>query len=259
MKLNTTILAVIAASIGAASAASISVNFSENSGNQNWTSVENIGPLSVSTANFNSSNDPTGGPANTHTIGGNIGTGTIGDLVDSTGAAVAGSTVTYGSKEVWFSGAGTATNEGRLSVGYLDDGINPAGGFVNISVSNVPYAQYSVYIILASDQGGGSAYTSRDFDVNGGGTGANVLAYNYFGADVANTAWTQATDTVRGNYVLKTGQTATTLSIVGPERDGDNRGSLAGIIIEDTTPIPEPSSSALLGLGGLALILRRRK
>jgi len=34
------------------------------------------------------------------------------------------------------------------------------------------------------------------------------------------------------------------------------RGSVAGIIIES---VPEPSSTALLGLGGLALILRRKK
>ena len=27
----------------------------------------------------------------------------------------------------------------------------------------------------------------------------------------------------------------------------------------DITPVPEPSTTALLGLGGLALILRRRK
>lgn len=36
----------------------------------------------------------------------------------------------------------------------------------------------------------------------------------------------------------------------------DNTGGTSGIIVN---PIPEPSSAALLGLGGLALILRRRK
>ncbi len=32
-----------------------------------------------------------------------------------------------------------------------------------------------------------------------------------------------------------------------------------GAFVLNTTAIPEPSSTALLGLGGLALILRRRK
>lgn len=36
----------------------------------------------------------------------------------------------------------------------------------------------------------------------------------------------------------------------------DNTGGTSGIIVN---PVPEPSSVALLGLGGLALILRRRK
>lgn len=36
----------------------------------------------------------------------------------------------------------------------------------------------------------------------------------------------------------------------------DNAGGTSGIIVN---PVPEPSSVALLGLGGLALILRRRK
>ena len=38
-------------------------------------------------------------------------------------------------------------------------------------------------------------------------------------------------------------------------------GSFGGVdsVVVDVTPVPEPSSTALLGLGGLALILRRRK
>ncbi len=38
-----------------------------------------------------------------------------------------------------------------------------------------------------------------------------------------------------------------------------NNATLNALSIADGAPIPEPSSTALLGLGGLALILRRRK
>ncbi|MCP5537949.1 MAG: PEP-CTERM sorting domain-containing protein [Akkermansiaceae bacterium] len=38
-----------------------------------------------------------------------------------------------------------------------------------------------------------------------------------------------------------------------------SRGQIDNLVVEGTVAIPEPSSAALLGLGGLALILRRRK
>ncbi|NWK55014.1 PEP-CTERM sorting domain-containing protein [Verrucomicrobiaceae bacterium N1E253] len=233
-----------------ASAAAIAVNFSENSSNQSWTSSENIGILSILTDNFNSTNNPTGGPANTHT--GNLGTGTLTNLVDSNGVAVVGSTLTWSSSGPYYNGAGTGSNEARLNVGYLDDG----GGGINIELTNVPYTQYNVYIQLSSDQGQPGGYTSMGFDVNGNGFGPDVLGYNYLGSDGANTSYTEATPSVRGNYILVTGQTASTLTIQGQQRDSARRGSIGAIYIEQ---VPEPSAAALLGLGGLALILRRRK
>jgi hypothetical protein len=41
--------------------------------------------------------------------------------------------------------------------------------------------------------------------------------------------------------------------------DDDNRGYKLDNVLFTGTAVPEPSSAALLGLGGLALILRRRK
>ncbi len=40
--------------------------------------------------------------------------------------------------------------------------------------------------------------------------------------------------------------------------DGIN-GSIAGIVVSEIAVIPEPSSTALIGLDGLALTLRRRR
>jgi hypothetical protein len=48
-----------------------------------------------------------------------------------------------------------------------------------------------------------------------------------------------------------------TLTYVYTHSASDTQGRLGGAVL--TSAIPEPSSSALLGLGGLALILRRRK
>ncbi len=52
------------------------------------------------------------------------------------------------------------------------------------------------------------------------------------------------------------GFTADNIVIAGASNNGSARAPIAGFIIET---VPEPSTTALLGLGGLALILRRRK
>lgn len=41
--------------------------------------------------------------------------------------------------------------------------------------------------------------------------------------------------------------------------NGDNRSGVTGFIIDETVVIPDPSATALFGLGGLALLARRRR
>ena len=52
------------------------------------------------------------------------------------------------------------------------------------------------------------------------------------------------------------GSTDTLTLVAAPGTGGQNRSHFSGVSL---SVVPEPSSSALLGLGGLALILRRRK
>ena len=61
-----------------------------------------------------------------------------------------------------------------------------------------------------------------------------------------------------GDFGLTAGQ----LSSVAGVRITNGSGfdpALVGFTVPTTAPVPEPSSAALLGLGGLALVLRRRK
>jgi len=63
-----------------------------------------------------------------------------------------------------------------------------------------------------------------------------------------------------GSRLIRTTTTAFSNDVITFHTDrnlgGGNRASVSGFKIET---VPEPSSAALLGLGGIALILRRRK
>lgn len=234
--------------LGAASAhaAAIALNFSENDTNQNWTnSTDLVGPLNIATGSFNTTNNPPGA-AGLPTRTGTLAAGTILGLVDSNGAAT-GTSVTWSSANAWYNSSGTATSQGRLSVGYLDDG----GAGANISFSNVPYSLYDVYVLLSSDAG--DTHTSEIPKVNG----VNVLPADFpaFGNLIGSAgAWVEANGVTRGNYVVARGISGSSVTITG-QNSTTNRIGISGVILNQ---VPEPSA-ALLGLGTLAALGMRRR
>lgn len=234
-------------------AASVAYNFSETSSNpsQALDTTTPKGPLG--TTIWNDSYIVTTG---------NVANGTETGLLDNTGANT-GMSIAWSSKETWFGDGGNTTQNQRIVLGYLDDGnqggANPG---VFVTISNIPYASYNLYAILASDAGSSTTYTTQDFLINGttwafGGTSAlTATAFANMEASSANGTWTQAIAGVQtGNYFLMTNLSGGTLTIDGLIGAGGARGSLAGIVIEQ---IPEPSSGLLALLGG-ALLLRRRR
>ena len=146
-----------------------------------------------------------------------------------------------------------ADDQHKMAVGYLDDG----GSGISITVTNIPYAQYRVYGLLSSDQGGGSTYVTLDFQVNGSPVlGGTATAYKSI--EDSNTAesayWTRVTTSDVGNYWLTGTQTSSTLTITAPSRNGEQRASLSGFVIEQ---VPEPAATLLGSLGTLTLLRRR--
>jgi len=234
-------------------AASVAYNFSETSTNNSQTldSTTPKGPLGTTV--WNDSYIVTTG---------NVANGSETGLLDNTGAAT-GMSITWSSKETWFGDGGGTTQDQRIVLGYLDDGnqggANPG---VFVTLSNIPYANYNLYAILASDAGSSTTYTAQDFLINGttwafGGTSAlTATVFANMEATSANGTWTQAIAGVQtGNYFLVSNLSGSTLTIDGQIGAGGARGSLAGIIIQQ---VPEPSSGLLCLLGG-ALLMRRRR
>lgn len=221
-------LLIAASNLNAAQ--TISLNFAENT-NQTFTGGQNIGPLATDSANWNSS---------IARDSGTLAAGTINDLIDGSGSS-SGAAATWTSSNVWYNHIdNTSNDQNKLAVGYLDDG----GSGVNVTITNIPYLNYRVIGLLSSDQdytaAGPTAYTTRDFQVNGtwafGGAAASTApAYgNIADNNAANgSAWTRTTATgPRGNY-FTTLASGSTLTLQGQAKSGTSRGSLAGVIIED--------------------------
>jgi hypothetical protein len=233
---------VILVSAISAQAGIIAYNFSENPGNQVLDAVTPKGP--TGTAIWNDSNVRDSGE---------LWNGAEANLVDDSGINT-GASITWAAANMWYNGSGTASEDAKVAVGYLDDG---APG-VLITVNDIPYAEYTVYGIVGSDQNWNSTYTSLDFDVNGtwalgGGSATTATAHG----DLVSSggAWIELTTSQIGNYWKVDNVIGSTLTIMGQPRNASERGSLAAIVIQQ---VPEPSTG-LLGLLGLGAILYRRR
>ncbi len=114
--------------------------------------------------------------------------------------------------------------------------INPA----SISGGTVTFDGFTGFTAAAASGGDGFAIDGTEYRVVGGDV---TIANNGYHALSSN---------------LDPGATGGTFAATALATT-NNGVILSGLSWEFTTAVPEPSSAALLGLGGLALILRRRK
>ena len=164
----------------------------------------------------------------------------------------------------FFSGAGTTESHLRLSFDY------------SVGAGDTLYA-HLWGLTGTSDEDGefiGNIEAGANGNTNFGSTSTDLTTYNL--TDGASAGFggtgTAISGALTGSGTYTTAIDIASLGIGGVTTAGDldyyiiqfaqNENGLAGVTSIDNfslTAIPEPSSTALLGLGGLALMLRRRR
>ena len=153
-------------------------------------------------------------------------------LSDSTGASTS-ATITGWSNGTWFGGGSSAapTGNAKLASGEL---FNGWPGPPSLTISNIPYAKYDVYVYVGMDAAGRNETCSLT------PSGGTAQSYS-FTTEGGNSTWTAATSTWDGtgtaptlpsaNYVHFTGLTASSFSMVW---GAPGNGGLNGIQIVPT-------------------------
>lgn len=181
----------------------------------------------------------------------NLGGPNAGSVLNNGGTATS-MTFSYtknGNATEWAVDQTTHTGNQQLLDGYWD--IQTASG--TVSLGNIPYNSYNVYVYVSADGNGRTA----GVDINGGAqkfllTDAN--GFNYSNPLIEGTASSQGT-AASGQYFLFQGVSGSSLQI-----DLSNYGSDVGLAGIQIVGVPEPSTLAL-STAGLAFVgwLRRRK
>ena len=202
----------------------ISINFRRDN-SEAFAGGQNIGPLATDSANWNG---VTGA------------SGTLNNLIDDGGNPTSADVV-WQASTVWSTSEAYTNDQQRLSRGYLDDGNIGDGLGISVTITDIPYAKYRVYGLLASDlSNGGGSYTTLDFRLNGsvwvfgGVSSANIAAYGNVTVNMNNHGeyWTEVGGGVIGNYWTQVAS-GSNLVVRGTAKTGTPRGCLTGIIIEE--------------------------
>lgn len=193
--------------------------------------------------------------ANWNNVSGNFGTAS--DLVDSSGAATS-VTITWTSPNTWSSTGRGEENNGltggdrALMTGYIDTGADSANT-ASVTVSGLPAGFTSLgYNVIVYSLGG----------VAGRGGGFTIDGTTLIGTSPSSpTALTQDAGvdmTDEGTYLVFSGLTGSSFTLTADASLGNFRAPINGIQI---VSVPEPSTVALLVLGGIGVVttLRRRR
>jgi hypothetical protein len=186
------------------------------------------------------------------------------DLIDNSGAATT-LDLTYGPTAYAYSIQGSHPGQDadgsynkELLNGYLNAGMaswNPPITNSYVTLSEIPYAQYNLYVYFSSDVADRPGYATD---------GASTFYFSTIGLPSisgANALFTLTTETSsanhpQANYALFAGLSGASQNITLQMEQPELWGGIAGFQVE---AVPEPSSVALLLAGVAGLLVRARQ
>lgn len=188
------------------------------------------------------------------------------NLIDNTGAATT-LDLSYGSYNQWSVNGNSGPTPGQdadgsynrnLLNGYLNSGPAAWGPPITnsyVSLSQIPYSVYDIYVYFSS----GAA--NLNGSVSDGSTTFYFSTLGLASISGANALLTQTTDTIGVNpgadYAIFTGLTGASQKLTLNMLSGnDNWGGIAGFQV---VAVPEPGTLALASMGGLAVLLMKRR
>lgn len=180
-------------------------------------------------------------------------TGTQWVAENSGGSAVVFDGINFADASFMFTGEASVFHQGGQTLSQ--DGTHGDASADTVTIGNgttgAAFGIGNTYRIqlLVADGRGNAGITGRTVEVDGVNQGT-------YANGVTNVTW--------GDFLLVTGTfvaDSATQSFTVETFDGTTSkgGMLNALLVHETAVVPEPSSAALLGLGGLALMFRRRK
>jgi len=191
---------------------------------------------------------------------------TVNNLFDNTGAATATS-LSYNSYNGYHIQSGNPSQDADGT--YNRDMLN---GFLNagpatwsppvtqntISLTSIPYSLYDVYVYVSDDTAGRAALVSNGtltYDLSTMGSAA---------ISGASASFIQSSDTSGANptadYVVFTGLSGSSQTItVSPGDTDPNDAAWVGLAAFQIVAVPEPGTFALVALGGVGMMIWRRR
>lgn len=174
-------------------------------------------------------------------------------LIDSTGATVAGLTLTYAGQGTYDVGqTAPVGGDQKLNDGFIY-------GNTTVTVSGIPYPIYNLYIYELNDAAGRveQTYLNGNTATSVYGQAASPTDANHVSGSANTYLYTQSVDTSGsgtpgGDYVLFGTMSGSSVSF---SDTAPGNGYLNGFEI---VAAPEPASCAILGFFSLGLLARRR-
>ena len=209
--------------VAAANAASIAMNLADNDTTEVFAGGERIGPTEIDSRYWNSSIDRDSGL---------LKAGTKHNLMDDAGAKTTATVVWKASNTYRIEPERTNTDAQKLARSYLDDG----GGGNLVTVSNIPYEKYNLYVLFTPASG--AFYRHTDVMVNG----IPYLGAGWFRiteSRISYTPWTECDGRRVGNYIKVPGLTDSKVvfgsAFLKQDYGIEARGAIAGFVIEEAS------------------------